>query len=357
METKEFTKNTSLAVKYRPQTFDDVVGQEKPITILQNQLFTGRTKQSYLFTGSAGTGKTTIARIFAKALNDYQLNSEIIEIDAASNNGVGEIRELRESCKFKPINSKFKVYIIDEVHMCSTGAFNALLKTLEEPPAHVVFILATTDPHKIPPTILSRVQRFDFNRMTVDQIVGRLTKIISWENGETDEYEVAPKEYNVPEDVLEYIAKLANGGMRNSISLLDTVLGYKKDPTLQDVFDILGVPDFDEYLNLLVYLHNNQAKEIIELIERLHTEGKDIKRFMIGLTEFMVDLLKVNLLKNFDFVQIPATYFGRVEKAIEVVGEAKLRALFAKFSKINGAIKYESNPKVLVQGELISLCS
>lgn len=350
METKEFTKNTSLAVKYRPQTFDDVVGQERPISILENQLSSGSTKQSYLFTGSAGTGKTTIARIFARALNDYEPNSEIIEIDAASNNGVDQIRELRDSCKFKPINSKFKVYIIDEVHMLSTGAFNALLKTLEEPPAHAVFILATTDPHKIPATILSRVQRFDFNRMTVEQIVGRLTKIISWENGETSEY-------NVPEDVLEYIAKLANGGMRNSISLLDTVLGYKKDPTLQDVFDILGVPDFDEYLNLLVYLHNNQAKEIIELIERLHTEGKDIKRFMIGLTEFMVDLLKVNLLKNFDFVQIPATYFGRVEKAIEVVGEAKLRALFAKFSKINGAIKYESNPKVLVQGELISLCS
>jgi DNA polymerase-3 subunit gamma/tau len=351
-----FTKNTSLAVKYRPQTFGDVVGQENVITILQNQLEQGQTKQGYLFTGGAGTGKTTIARIFAKMLNGGISNSEIIEIDAASNNGVENVRELRESVKFKPINSKFKVYIIDEVHMLSTGAFNALLKTLEEPPAHAVFILATTDPHKIPATILSRVQRFDFKRMTVDQIVGRLFHIIEMENQEADPAGAADALYDVPADVLEYIAKLANGGMRNSISLLDTVLGYKGNPTLQDVFEILGVPDFEEYLNLLVHIHNSQKAEILQLVENLHVQGKDIKRFMLGLTEFIVDLQKVSLLGNFDFVSIPSNYFDRVEKAVNVLGDEELATFFTGFTGINSRIKYESNPKVLVQGELLSLC-
>lgn len=346
---KTFTKNTSLAVKYRPQDFDDVVGQENVITILQNQLATGSTKQGYLFTGGAGTGKTTIARIFARQLNGGGYNSEIIEIDAASNNGVEQIRELREAVKFKPISSKFKVYIIDEVHMLSTGAFNALLKTLEEPPSHAVFILATTDPHKIPATILSRVQRFDFKRMTVEQLVGRLQQIVGWENEEGSNYEVE-------EDVLEYIAKLANGGMRNSISLLDTVLGYKDNPTSDDVFDILGVPDYKEYLDILVFLHNGQKQEIVELIESLHLRGKDIKRFMLGLTEFVVDLEKVALLGNFNYVQVPSNYFERIEKAVQVLHEEELSTWFAKFTAVNNRIKYESNPKVLVQGELLSLC-
>lgn len=233
--------------------------------------------------------------------------------------------------------------------MLSTGAFNALLKTLEEPPSHAVFILATTDPHKIPATILSRVQRFDFKRMTVEQLVGRLQQIVRWENEEGSNYKVE-------EDVLEYIAKLANGGMRNSISLLDTVLGYKDNPTLDDVFDILGVPDYKEYLDILVFLHNGQKREIVELIESLHLRGKDIKRFMLGLTEFVVDLEKVALLGNFKYVQVPSNYFERIEKAVQVLREDELSTWFAKFTAINNRIKYESNPKVLVQGELLSLC-
>lgn len=346
-----------LAVKYRPNKFEDVVGQELTLAILQNQLKTNSTKQAYLFTGSAGTGKTTIARIFARELNGNVNNPEIIEIDAASNNGVENVRELRESCKFKPINSKYKVYIIDETHMLSTGAFNALLKTLEEPPEHVVFILATTDPQKIPATILSRVQRFDFKRMTVEQIVDRLKYIIQQENKEVElKNEPTDLMYNVTDDVLEYIAKLANGGMRNAISLLDTVLGYKGNPTLQDVFEILGVPDFDEYLNLLVYIHNSQKPEIIQLIETLYLRGKDIKRFILGLTEFIVDLQKVALLGNFDYVQIPSNYYDRSYKATQVLGESKLRQLFFALTQINNRIKYESNPKVLVQGELLGLC-
>lgn len=233
--------------------------------------------------------------------------------------------------------------------MLSTGAFNALLKTLEEPPSHAVFILATTDPHKIPATILSRVQRFDFSRMTTGQIVGRLKTILERENENREE------KYNILDNVLEYLAKLANGGMRNSISLLDTILGYNNSPTLDDVFDILGVPDFDQYLNLLVYLHNDQKAETLELIESLHVRGKDIKQFVGGLAEFVVELQKVALLGNFDYVQIPSSYFDRVEKAVQVLGPEKLSTWLSKFIDINNRIKYESNPKVLVQGELLSL--
>lgn len=346
------TKNTSLAVKYRPHTFEDVVGQDNVVTILLNQLSNENSKQGYLFTGGAGTGKTTIARILAREMNGGSYNTDIIEIDAASNNGVESIREIRESCKYKPISSKFKIYIIDEVHMVSTGGFNALLKTLEEPPPHAVFILATTDPHKIPATILSRVQRFDFTRLSVEQIMGRLSYIIDQENATLqDEFKL-----EIADDVLEYLAKLANGGMRNAISLLDTIIGYSSKASLQDVFNILGLPEYDDYLNLLVNLHNGFKAEVIQSIENLYVSGKDVKRFMLGLTEFIVDLQKVALLQNFDYVNIPSNYFERVEKAVSVLGEAKLSNWFKEFVKINNRIKYESNPKVLVQGELLGLC-
>lgn len=362
----------SLAVKYRPQTFGDVVGQENVLTILMNQLKQDMTKQGYLFTGGAGTGKTTIARIFARELNGIDINgrADIIEIDAASNNGVESIREIRESVKYKPISSKFKVYIIDEVHMVSTGGFNALLKTLEEPPPHAVFILCTTDPHKIPATILSRVQRFDFKRMTVDQIMGRLSHIIDNENiekissgsGSQDaiaDLEWAKKEgipvLEVDDGVLEYIAKLANGGMRNSISLLDTVLGYSHSPTINDVFEILGVQDFEEFLNILSSIHTGNKADVLQKLESLHLRGKDLKRFIIGLTEFIVDLQKVSLLQNYDFVQIPSNYFDRVDKAVTFIGYEKLGALFLKLSDLSNRMKYETNPKVMIQGELLNL--
>lgn len=339
----------ALASKYRPHTFEDVVGQEKVIAILQNQLETGNTKQAYCFVGGAGTGKTTLARIMARAVNGYCKTPEIIEIDAASNNGVDAIRELRESVKFKPITSKFKVYVLDEVHMLSTGAFNALLKTLEEPPSHAVFILATTDPQKIPATILSRVQRFDFNRMTVEQIVGRLQFIIDEENEAGNAVEVA-------DDVLEYIAKLANGGMRNSISLLDTVLGYSSAPTLSDVFDILGVPDFEQYLDMMVYLHNNQQQDIIRMTEMLHVQGKDMKRFVSGLAEFLVDFQKIAIMGSYEFVQIPSAYFDRIDGALRVLSMEEVKEWFASLTAIASRIKYEHNPKTIVQGELIGLC-
>ena len=221
----------NLANKYRPQTFKDVVCQDSVMTILSSQIKNKDFKQAYLFTGGAGTGKTTTARIFGKEVNEHK--GRLIEIDGASNNGVDNIRLLIDDCKMKPIDSKYKVYIIDECHMLSIGAWNAFLKVLEEPPKHVIFILCTTDPQKIPSTILSRVQRFDFKRIPTPKIVERLQYIIQEENEEMmkGEEPVIYSEY----DALEYIAKLADGGMRDSITMLDKVLGYSNKTVPQSL--------------------------------------------------------------------------------------------------------------------------
>lgn len=335
----------TLATKYRPRTFDDVVGQEHIITILQNQIKNNDIKKALCFTGGAGTGKTTSARIFAK-----EIDSEIIEIDGASNNGVDNIRELRESAKFKPINAKHKTFIIDEVHMLSTGAFNALLKILEEPPSHAVFIMCTTDPQKIPATILSRVQRFDFKRMTAHQIQSRLNQIIKWENEKGNNIEVS-------EHALEYISKLANGGMRDSISLLDTCLGYKKKLDINDIFDILGSAPYDDMFKLTSAILTEDCAVIIDLIEGLHLKGRDLKQFIKSYTEFIVDMNKVKLLGNYDYVSIPSMYFERLDKGMKYIkdNDINLSEWFKKLSALNNLIRYENNPKTLIVGELLCL--
>lgn len=236
----------NLASKYRPKTFSEVVAQGYVKDILLNQLEKKETKNAYLFTGGAGTGKTTTARIFAMDINGGR--GKPIEIDAASNNGVDNIRDIIEDSKFKSMDSEYKVYIIDEVHMLSTGAFNALLKTLEEPPSGTVFVLCTTDPQKIPATILSRVQRFDFTRIETELIVERL-KFILISESDIRETSSGPG-YTFNEDALEFIAKLANGGMRDSITRLEKVLDYSEDVTVEAVAEALGVPDYETFIHL-----------------------------------------------------------------------------------------------------------
>lgn len=345
----------SLAVKYRPAGFYSVVGQEKTIAILQNQLRSKDTKQGYLFCGGAGTGKTTIARIFANEINSREGDKvgDIIEIDAASNNGVDSVRELRETCKFKPLNGGFKVYIIDEVHMLSTGAFNALLKTLEEPPAHCVFILCTTDPHKIPATILSRVQRFDFKRMTSEQVIGRLRQIISMENDEADPTGGADL-YEVDPTAFEYLAKLSAGGMRDAISLLDTCLGYGGVLTAERVAEILGVPSYEQFLEILGAMLNKDSKQVIMEIEVAHTSGKDVKQYLKGLTEFVVELRKLNAMGEMEYVNVPPMYKEKMEQFIEQAGDEWLCEKFNTLLAIMSVIKYEPQPKALVEGALIA---
>jgi DNA polymerase-3 subunit gamma/tau len=327
----------SLANKYRPFTFDDVVGQENTITILKNQIQQDTIKKGYLFNGGAGTGKTTIARIFAREINGEK--GEIIEIDAASNNGVDHVRELRENCKFKPINGGYKVYVIDECHMLSTGAWNALLKTLEEPPAHCVFILCTTDPQKIPATILSRVQRFNFKRMTLDQLIERLEHI------------VVEEDLLVDKQAVEYIAKLANGGMRDAISILDTCSSYGEEIFLEDVQRIVGSGEHDRYVKLANFILDRDHEMVIKAIETIHQEGKDLRQFIKGFIEFVLEVEK-NQIIGPEYCSYPSS----LQDDIDDLGKDKIyEKWFEKLIKMSDFIKYEQNPKVLIEGLLISL--
>lgn len=358
----------SLALKYRPDTFEDVVAQGHVKTILTNQIRNKEFRSAYLFCGGAGTGKTTSARIVAKDINEGK--GKPIEIDGASNNGVDNIREIIDNCKFKSLDGKYKVYIIDEVHMLSIGAFNALLKTLEEPPADTIFILCTTDPQKIPATILSRVQRFDFKRIPTTQIISRLQFIIQGENtdivdahcGSQDaqhDIEWAIKE-GIPvieydPEAIEYIAKLAAGGMRDSITMLEKVLGYTNDITMEAVVQSLGVPDYGVFFGLIENIIAADVKDVIATIEDGYMNGQDLKLFMRNFTDFVLDLCKYNITKKLELTAIPTVYEGKISDNI-VEEQPFLLDILASLSKLCQIIKWESSPKQIIEAELIMLC-
>ena len=337
----------NLDLKYRPSTFSDLVCQDNVKRVLVNQIETGEYKQAYLFCGSAGCGKTTSARIFANDINEGK--GKPIEIDGASNNGVDNVRNIIEDCRMKSLDSKYKVYIIDEVHMLSIGAFNALLKVLEEPPKGVIFILCTTDPQKIPLTIMSRLQRFDFKRIPVDDIFDRLKYIIEQENKEG-----ANIQYD--EDALLYIAKLADGGMRAAIKKLDTVLGYTSNITMQEVEDCLGIASYELMEDLLNAIYNNNAKLAVEIIDDLHYEGKDLKLFISDFTNHILDLCKFDLTQNLDLTAIPPTQLKPTTSLVNLVGSDFLVDMLDVFSKLTYKLKYEQNPKAIIESEMILLC-
>lgn len=287
----------ALYRKYRPETFENVVGQKHIIKTLLNAIENNKVAHAYIFSGPRGTGKTTTAKLLAKALNCSQENKpcnecadckailegthpDIIEIDAASNNGVDEVRELIEKVKYAPIQGKFKVYIIDEVHMMTSGAFNALLKTLEEPPEHVVFILATTDVHKVIPTVLSRCQRFDFSKINFEDIKQRVTEILNLEN------------ITFEEGVPSLVAELADGGMRDALSILDQVVSYAGDNiNLQHIYDIFGMMSNADMVEYLTLLAENKTKEVLEMIENYIGRGIDVKRLTYDLMVCLKDAI------------------------------------------------------------------
>lgn len=292
----------ALYRKYRPVSFDGVAGQKPIVKTLQNAVRQHRIAHAYLFCGPRGTGKTSIAKIFAKMLNceseesapcgkchnciEFQNGShpDIIEIDAASNNGVEEVRNLIEKVKYAPIEGKYKVYIIDEVHMMSTGAFNALLKTIEEPPEHVIFIFATTEPHKVLPTIISRCQRFDFNKVSITDMVERLDYVLDQEH------------IHMEPEAVRLVATLSEGGMRDALSILDQCIAYAQDDiTVNDVNTIYGITTPAEKGTLLSHVLNRNYAELTQQIETLSEQGTDIRR----LTADLVDMLKDSLVYTY----------------------------------------------------------
>lgn len=333
----------ALATKYRPRTFKDVVCQDNIKKVLTNQLDTGEIKQAYLFCGSAGTGKTTSARIFASDVNGGK--GKPIEIDGASNNGVDNIRSIIDDCRMKSLDSKYKVYIIDEVHMLSIGAFNALLKVLEEPPKGVIFILCTTDPHKIPATILSRLQRFNFKRIPQFDIVQRLQYILQQEGKLTYDMEA-----------LEYIAKLADGGMRDAIMKLDTVIGYTNNITLQAVLDCLGITNYEHLVTIVQGIINKQPNEPIQIIDKIYREGKDLKLFVKDLNKFVLDLCKLSITRNKELTMIPTDIMRECIHIATNTSKYQLVDILDAINNLLDKIKYEQNPKNLIESELIILC-
>lgn len=288
----------ALYRKYRPKSFDDFVGQDEIAKIIKTEILNDKVSHAYLFSGPRGTGKTSTAKIIARMINCHNLNtdgipcgkcescinfnnnSDIVEIDAASNNGVDEIRELRDKVNLVPTCGRYKIYIIDEVHMLTTQAFNALLKTLEEPPAHVIFILATTEFHKIPITVVSRCQKFQFLKFSIDEIVSKLQYIASNEN------------INVSNDVLYEISRLADGGLRDAINMLDQLSSFKNEElTINDVYKLNGVVSYDEYRNLMTYIHDGDLLSIINFLEEIDRNGKSLDRFTQDFILFLKDLL------------------------------------------------------------------
>ena len=350
----------ALYRKYRPKTLDDVYGQDTIVKIIKNSIINNQISHAYLFAGPRGTGKTSIAKIFAKIINcdnpkncqpcgkcvscTQKNNSDIIEIDAASNNGVDEIRELRNKVNLLPAYGKYKVYIIDEVHMLTQGAFNALLKTLEEPPAHVIFILATTDPHKVIETILSRCQRLDFKKISPTAIVENLKNIAQKEK------------IDITEDALYEIANLADGGMRDSVGMLDQARAYTEGKiTINDIHDINGTLTEKDLNNLLENIINNKLDEILEKIDIYNDKGKNF----VKLIEEFIDFIRNIIL----FKEAP-NYFQEKKQNIEIYQNIapkitinELFSIIEILNKYSFEMKNNTNSKLLFELSFIKIIS
>lgn len=357
---------TALYRKFRPQDFEDVKGQEHIVTTLKNQIKADRIGHAYLFCGTRGTGKTTIAKILARAVNcEHPVDGSpcntcktcrtimegtsmnVIEIDAASNNGVDNIREIREEVAYRPTEGRYKVYIIDEVHMLSTGAFNALLKTLEEPPSYVIFILATTEAHKIPITILSRCQRYDFRRITVDTIADRLTELMNKEGND------------VEEKAIRYIAKAADGSMRDALSLLDQCIAFYlgEKLTYEKVLENLGAVDTDIFSGLLRKILRQDTAGAVKTLEEIILQGKEMGQFVTDFIWYLRNLLLIGSSEHpEDAVDVSAENLEKMKEESTMMDAETLMRYIRIFSELSNQIKYASQKRVLVEIALIKLC-
>lgn len=357
---------TALYRKLRPQTFDQVIGQEVIVKTLKNQLRSDRLSHAYLFTGTRGTGKTSTAKILARAANCLELKEgnpcnqckncladleandmNIMEIDAASNNGVDNIRDLREDVRYQPSNARYKIYIIDEVHMLSIGAFNALLKTLEEPPAHVIFILATTDPHKIPDTILSRCQRYDFRRISGGAIQEVLKNYLQ---AQGVAYE---------DRAIRFIAKIADGALRDAHSILDRCLAFYlgEELTLERVLQLLGAVDHGVYEEITVNLLKRDISALLHQTDDMIMQGRDLQQVLLGELGFLRDILIVKTMDQAeDLLDINQESLLAFRAIAQLTDEAFLIYLIKELAHLEGEMKYESNKRILLELAWIKLC-
>ena len=357
---------TALYRKFRPDTFADVKGQDHIVTTLKNQIRAKRIGHAYLFTGTRGTGKTTVAKIFAKMVNCENPTEDgpcglcricraiaagasmnVIEIDAASNNGVDNIREIVDEVSYSPAEGKYKVYIIDEVHMLSIGAFNALLKTLEEPPSYVIFILATTEVHKLPITILSRCQRYDFKRISIDTITGRMQELI------------AAEQVQVEEKALRYIAKAADGSMRDALSLLDQCIAFHlgKELTYDKVLDVLGAVDTEVFSRLLRHVLDRNVLGCVTLLEEIVMQGRELTQFVTDFTWYLRNLMLVQSSDNLeDVIDMSSDNLARLKEEAQMIEMDRIIRYIRIFSELSGQIRYASQKRILVEIALIKLC-
>lgn len=330
----------TLAVKYRPSDWESVCGQSSTKIILQQQLESNTIRSAYAFVGASGCGKTTCARIFAKEINKGQ--GVPIEMDAASHNGVDDAREIIKMAQTKSLDSEYKVFIIDEAHMFSTGAWNAMLKLIEEPPAKSIFIFCTTNPEKIPKTILNRVQRYDFRRIGQKDIEERLEYVLR---------EEGIKDYEA--DAIDYLARMSGGGLRDALALLDKCLGYSEKITLDNVLKALELSDTDTFLDLTDAVLDKDTKTIIEIIEDVYASGEDMKQFIKQYMNFVLDVSKYLVCGDFKYTQLPET--KDMKDWLKDVGELdNILDLLDRVIAIDADIKFSSSAKEYIEVQLIT---
>ncbi|MBQ4059689.1 MAG: DNA polymerase III subunit gamma/tau [Lachnospiraceae bacterium] len=356
----------ALYRKWRPDEFEEVKGQEHVVTTLKNQIIHDRIGHAYLFCGTRGTGKTTVAKLFAKAVNcEHPLEDgspcnecatcqsigsgsslDVVEMDAASNNGVDNIRDIRENVQYSPTAGKFKVYIIDEAHMLSGGAFNALLKTLEEPPSYVIFILATTESHKIPITIRSRCQKYDFRRIGLEVIYSRLMELLQREGIEAEE------------KAIRYVAKVADGSMRDALSLLDQCISYYLGQTLtyEKVLEVLGAVDVEIFNELMRYVTTNDTMQALRIVDEIIWQGRELSQFVADFTWYMRNLL---LIQSSDAVSdqldISADNLDSMKQIADMLEMSALVRYIRVFSEMSNQIRYSTQKRVTLELAIIKL--
>lgn len=357
----------ALYRKWRPNDFDEVQGQDAIVQTLRNEIIYDRIGHAYLFCGTRGTGKTSIAKLFAKAVNcqhpvdgnpcnqcpscqaiNNQSSLDVLEIDAASNNGVDHIREIREQVQYSPVEGKYKVYIIDEVHMLSSGAFNALLKTLEEPPSYVIFILATTEKHKIPVTILSRCQKYDFKRISIDTITNHLVHLM--------EKEGIPAE----EKALRYIARAADGSMRDALSLLDQCIAFYLNQTLtyDNVLEVLGTVDTAVFSQLLRNILAQDTIAVLHTVDQMITEGRELSQFLADFLWYLRNLLIIKDQNGMeDTLDLSTESIAALQEEASLIETSTLLRFIRVLSDLSGQLRNATQKRILLEVGFIRLCT